>query len=66
MIKMNLKEILLKRNITYRQAEILTGVGKTSLQAIANGRRDPRLSTLEQIAVGLRIKITDLFESDYK
>ena len=64
--RIKLKEILEKRNLTYRQVEILTGIGKTTLQAIASGERDPRLSTLEQIAAGLNVKITDLFESEYK
>lgn len=66
MIQILLKEILIKKNITYRQAEILTGVSKSALQAIANEKRDPRLSTLEQIAAGLGIKMTDLFDSEYK
>lgn len=66
MIQILLKEILIKKNITYRQAEILTGVSKSALQAIANEKRDPRLSTLEQIATGLGIKMTDLFDSEYK
>lgn len=65
MAKMLLKDIILKKGITYRQAEILTGVSKSGLQAIANGRRDPRLSTLEQIAEGLHVRVTDLFTSKY-
>lgn len=66
MAKIVLKDILLKKNITYRQAEIMTGVSKSALQAIANDKRDPRLSTMEQIAAGLNVKISELFESDYK
>lgn len=65
-MKILLKDILLKRNLTYRQAEIMTNVNKSALQAIANERRDPRLSTLEQIAAGLKVKISDLYDSEYK
>ena len=65
-MKILLKDILLRKNLTYRQAEIMTDVSKSALQAIANERRDPRLSTLEQIAAGLKVKISDLFESEYK
>lgn len=65
MAQILLKDIILKKGITYRQTEILTGVSKSGLQAIANGRRDPRLSTLEDIAKGLNVKLTDLFYSEY-
>lgn len=65
MAQIKLIELLQKKNMTYRQAEIATKVGKTTLQAIANGDRDPKLSTLEQIAAGLHVKITDFIKSDY-
>lgn len=66
MAKILLKEILEERNLSLRKAEILTKLGKSTLSDIANERTDPKLSTLEQIAKGLNVKISDLFESDYK
>lgn len=66
MAQLRLKEILKERNLSYRQAERLTGVSDSTLSDIANGKSDPRLSVLEQIAEGLQIHITDLFESKYK
>lgn len=66
MAKILLKEILRKKNISYRQSEILTGISKSALQSIAEGRKSPSLDTLERIAKGLRVKITDLFDSPYK
>lgn len=64
MAEIKLRQYMIKNNISYRHAEKLTGIGKTTLQAIANGR-DPRLSTLECIAKGLSCKITDFVKSDY-
>ena len=65
MVQIELIKVLRKKNMTYRQAEIACGIAKTTLQAIAAGERDPRLSTLEQIAAGLHVKITDFIKSDY-
>lgn len=62
MAKILLKEILQKRHISYRQAEYLTGISKSALQSISEGNKSPSLDTLEQIAEGLHIKITDIFD----
>ena len=64
--KILLKEILRKRRISYRQAEYMTGIIKSALQSIAEGNKSPSLDTMEQIAEGLHIKITDIFDSKYK
>ncbi len=55
-----------KKNLTYRQVSILMGVPKSTLHKIVNNQISPRLETLEQIAKGLKIRITDLYDSDYK
>lgn len=66
MAKILLKEILQKKHISYRKAEYLTGISKSALQSIAEGNKSPSLDTLEQIAEGFHIKITDIFDSKYK
>lgn len=43
-----------------------SGIGKSTLNNIENGKVSPTLFQLEIIAVALNIKITDLFESEYK
>lgn len=43
-----------------------SGIGKSTLNNIENGKVSPTLFQLETIAVALNIKITDLFESEYK
>lgn len=64
-MKILLKEYLQERKITYRAAEEATGIAKSTLQEIASGKHDPRLSTLERIAEGLNCKISDFVTSKY-
>lgn len=42
------------------------GIGKSTLNNIENGLTSPTLAQLEKIAAALNMRITDLFESDYK
>ena len=44
----------------------MTGIPKSSISDICNGVSIPRLDTLEMIAKALNLRITDLFESDFK
>lgn len=53
-------------NVTLKQLEKTSGISKTSLNDIENGKICPTLFQLECIAKALDMKITDLFESDYK
>lgn len=55
-----------ERGLTLKQLEELTGIGKTTLNNIENGLVSPTLNQLETIARALDMRITDLFESDYK
>lgn len=64
-MKMLLQEIMYSKNLTVRQVSILTGVSHSTISDICNGAI-PRLDTLEKIAKGLNVHITDLFESPYK
>lgn len=65
-MRMLLDQIMNKKNITIRQASLLTGVPRSTISDIINGRTMPRLDTLEQLAAGLKVKINDLFDSPYK
>lgn len=62
---MLLREIMYSKNLTVRQISILTGVSHSTISDICNGAI-PRLDTLEKIAKGLNVRITDLFDSPYK
>ena len=65
-MKILLDEIRHKRKLSIRQLEILTGVKRSNLDNIEKGKRIPRMDTMEQLAKGLRVHITDLFDSEYK
>ena len=43
-----------------------SGIGKSTLNNNENGKVSPTLFQLETIAIALEVKITDLFESEYK
>jgi transcriptional regulator with XRE-family HTH domain len=55
-----------EKNITLKQLQDLTGINKTMLNDIENGKRSPTLDQLEKIAIALNVRITDLFKSEYK
>lgn len=52
------------KNLSVRQVSIMTGVSKSTINRIVNGQVSPTLDTVEQLAKGLRLKVTDLFKSD--
>lgn len=55
-----------KKRITLVQLAKLTGISKSTLNNIENSKTSPTLMELEVIAKALGVKITDLFDSDYK
>ena len=64
-MKILLDKYMRKHNLTTRQVELLTGVSKSMINRIANNQISPRMDTMEQLAKGLKIKISDLYESDF-
>lgn len=66
-MKLLLNEVRSMRDISLRELEKITGIGKSTLcryETIGNASAD--IEKLERIAKALGVKITDLFESDYK
>ncbi|MBD5529731.1 MAG: helix-turn-helix transcriptional regulator [Lachnospiraceae bacterium] len=59
-------EVRHDKKISLRQLEELSGVSKTTLNAIGNDKRIPNIVQLEKIAKALGVKISDLYESEYK
>lgn len=55
-----------EKNLSVRQVSIMTGVSKSAVNKIMNGEVSPSLDTLERLARGLKIHISDLYESPYK
>lgn len=65
-MKILLGEIRYGKNLTLKQLEALTGISKSTLNNIENEKVSPSLKQLETIAKALGMRITDLFESEYK
>ena len=55
-----------KRNLSVRQVSRITGIPASTISDIMNERSMPRMDTMEMLAKGLRIRISDLYESPYK
>lgn len=54
-------ELRIARNLTLRQLEELSGVSKSEINAIENGKGNPTVATLELLATALDVNITELF-----
>ncbi len=54
------------KKITLVKLSGLTGISKSTLNNIENGRVSPTIKQLETIAKALGIRISDLYESQYK
>jgi putative transcriptional regulator len=63
MIRLRLREVLQEKQITQAKLSRLTDVSMNTIQAIYhNPFHDVALSTLERIAKGLKVDITELYE----
>ncbi|NSG14205.1 helix-turn-helix transcriptional regulator [Blautia producta] len=65
-MKILLQEYMYNKNLTIRQISVVTKIPKSTISNICNGKRIPRMDTMEELAKGLKVKITDLFDSPYK
>lgn len=61
-----LQEYMYNKNLTIRQISAATKIPKSTISNICNGKRIPRMDTMEELAKGLKVKITDIFDSPYK
>lgn len=65
-MKVKVWQIRKAKGITLKQLEKLSGIGKTTINNIENGVTSPTLLQMEKIARAMNVRITDLFDSDYK
>lgn len=65
-MKVLLKEIRTKKHLSLRQLEYMTGIPRSTLSDIENQRVPFTIDTAEVIAKGLNMRISDLFDSQYK
>ena len=54
------------KKVTLVELSKMTGISKSTLNNIENEKVSPTIAELEAIAKALNMKITDLFDSDYK
>lgn len=59
-------EIRTAKGLKLEAVATITGVSKSTLNNIENGKTSPTLANLEKIAQGLGCRINDLYESEYK
>lgn len=55
-----------QKNLTLIELSKLTNLGKSTLNDLENEKYSPTMQQMEQIAKGMNLKITDLFDSEYK
>ena len=66
MVIIKLWEIRTAKGLKMEAVAAVTGVSKSTLNNIENGKTSPTLANLEKIAKGLGCRISDLYESEYK
>lgn len=65
-MKILLWERRIEKGFTLIELSKQSGIGKSTINNIENGKVSPTLFQLEMIAVALNVKITNLFESEFK
>ncbi len=65
-MKILLDKYMARKNLTVRQVSVLTDIPKSTIADIQNNKTMPRMDTMENLAKGLKAKITDLFDSPFK
>lgn len=66
MVIIKLWEIRTAKGLKLEAVAAVTGVSKSTLNNIENGKTSPTLANLEKIAKGVGCRISDLYESEYK
>lgn len=65
-MQIRLWEARTNKHLTLIQLAELTQLSKSTLNNIENAKTSPTLEQLETIAKALNVKISDLYESEYK
>lgn len=55
-----------EKNLTVRQVSIMTGLPKSTIADIMSEKSFPRMDTMERLAAGLKVHISDLYESPFQ
>ncbi|GKX29053.1 transcriptional regulator [Vallitalea longa] len=61
-----LKVLCKEKNITINKLATLSGITQSTLNSIIKGEsKNPRLSTIKKICIGLNISINDFFDESF-
>lgn len=60
-IKILVKKVRLEKNMTLEELARLSGISKGHLSKIERGEREPKISTLIQIALALKVDSNELY-----
>ena len=61
-IEILIKQIRQEKNMTLETLAKLSGISKGHLSKIERQERDPKLSTIIQIAIALKVNVSDLYK----
>ena len=64
-MKILLDKIMAEKNLSIRQVSNMTGITKSTIHNIMTGTCSPTMDTLEIIAKGLKVRFSDLYETDF-
>lgn len=65
-MKILLAQVMYEKNISIRQLSLRSGVPKSTIQDDMKEDSNPKIRTLEKLAIALNYQITDLFETNIK
>lgn len=65
-MKILIFETRANKRITLEKLAEISGISKSTIQRIETGAVSPTLDHLDKLAKALGVKVTDLFESEYK
>lgn len=61
-IEILIKQVRQEKNMTLETLAKLSGISKGHLSKIEREERDPKLSTIIQIAMALKVNVSDLYK----
>lgn len=65
-IEMTIYYKRIERDMTLIELSEKTGISKSALQNYESNLRFPNMIQMEKLAIALKVRISDLFESEYK
>lgn len=66
MIQIKVWEARTNKQLTLMEVAELTQLSKSTINNIENAKTSPTLEQLERIAIALNVKMSDLYNSEYK